>query len=537
MTTRTLLLPLISTAALALVVACSSEPEGAPSPAPDAGDQPDPGSSSGDTGTPPRRDGGTRPDSGGGGDDDDAASATLLVRGEISLVGMTTNDHAIYIRPTTEGRALEAVNLADRSISTIWAGLPSNAQVDVKGNVVAIWTGLDPATHLGSFSYWTPGKPTRRNVAEGSVRDSFWATTDGSLLAFQANALLTEEGVPVSAELALVSTASGTLTTVLAGDERIAIDAASCGSSIGFAGKTLVVAYCRSGDDSARLVTVPNVGAPARRVLVDGGLRPSWRADGGGSKIFVIAQADDEGRVVTDDGTDPAPVTPIEAGVKEAFMLRDGSAVVYRTAIALRRATLGTTPIAPVTIATGEARGILDVSADQTRILYHALEGTPVDAQTPDGERYYDLRTIATNAIDGTADVLVDTERALHLGLTGDGAHALYISKAPRLVSVATDGSGERSLPLDFSRVDLALSGAHAILTVNSRQLGTRAVTDLVHVDFSRSGTEAGSPATKTIAESVGSGGYRFAITSKKSLVYARFPQNGTAGLYRSELP
>ena len=493
-TTRSLLAPLVSTAAFALVVACSSsDPEGSPSPAPDTGDEPDSGSSSGNPDTPPRNDGGTRPDSGNGGDD---GEATLLVRGEISLVGMTTNDHAIYIRPSTEGRTLEAVSLADRSITTIWAALPMNAHVNVRGNVVAIWTEIDGPTQLGSFSYWTPGKQTRRNVAQSSVRDAFWATTDGSLLAFEANALLTEEGVPVSAELVLVSTAGGELTTVLAGDERVALDDTSCGSSIGFAGKNLVVAYCLSGSDTARLVTVPNVEVPERRVLVDTGLHPWWRADGTGSKIFVIAQAGDEGRVVTNDGTEPAPVTSLEQDVKEGFLLRNGSAVVYRTGTTLRRAPLGTAPVTPVTIATGEARGILEVSVDQTRILYHALEGTPVSGEAPNGAHYYDLRSIATDATDGTPNVLVDTERALHLGLTGDGTHALYMSKAPRLVSVATDGSGERSMPLDFSRMDVATSGAHAILTVNSRQLGTKTVTDLVHVDFSKSGTETGSPAS-----------------------------------------
>ena len=368
------------------------------------------------------------------------------------------------------------------------------------------------------------------------MRDSFWATTDGSLIAFEANATPTE-GAATSADLVLVSTASGTLTAVLTDDERIAFDETSCGSFIGFAGKTLVAAYCPSGSDSARLVTVGTSvdGPPARRVLVDGGLRPSWRADSTGSKIFVIAQTDDEGRVVTNDGTDPAPVTPIEANVQEAFMLQDGSAVVYRTGTALRRVTLGTAPSAPVTIATGEARGILDVSSDQSRILYHALEGVPVDPENPDGERYYDLRTVTTNATEAAPNVLVDTERALPLNLTGNGAHALYFSTAPRLVSVATDGSGSLERALDFNRMDVAPSGSQAVITVNARQQGTKAVTDLVYVDFSRS--QAGGPWSKTIAESVGSGGYKFGVTAKNTIVFALLPASGQAGLYRTELP
>lgn len=531
-TKRSLVLPILSTMTLALVVACgTSDSDGPPSIAPEVDAGRDDGSSSGFDPVP-GTDGGPRPDAG----TDAGEGPQLLVRGEIVVFGMTTDDHAIYTRPSIDGRSLEAVSLDDGTITTIWEGLPDGSWVDVKGNAVGIWTDIDASTGLGAFSWWTPGKPARRNVGQLSVRERFWATADGALLAFEANAALTD-GVPTSAELAVVSTATGAITTVLTGAERIAFDETSCGSHIGFAGATLVVAYCPSGSDTARLVTVPNVDAPVRQVLVDAGLRPSWRADATGSKIFVITQDQDEGRVVTNDGTDPAPSVAVETGVSEAFMLRDGSAVVYRTGTTLRRAPLGGAgPIAPVTIATGDARGILDVSGDQSRILYHALEGVPVDVQNPDGERYFDLRSIATTATDGTPSVLVDTERALPLSFTGDASHALYFSKAPRLVSAATDGSGERSKPLDFNGMNVAPSGSRAILTVNSRPLGQKIVTDLVFVDFSRSGSEAGTPKTKTIAESVGSGGYRFGVTSPNAFVYA---QLGTTheGLYRIELP
>lgn len=531
-TKRFLVLPVLSTVALALVVACgASDTDGPPSIAPEVDGGRDDGSSSGFDPVP-GTDGGPRPDA----DPDPGERPQLLVRGEVVVLGMTTDDHAIFTRPSIDGRSLEAVSLADGVITTIWSGLPAGASVDVKGNAVGIWTDIDASTGLGAFSYWTPGKTTRRNVGELSVRDWFWATADGALLAFESNVALTD-GVPTSAELAVVSTATGALTTVLTGAERIAFDETSCGSHIGFAGTTLVVAYCPSGSDTARLVTVPNVDAPVRRVLVDGGLRPWWRADATGAQIFVIAQDQDEGRVVTNDGTDPAPSVAVETAVREGFMIRDGSAVVYRTGMTLRRAPLGGAgPIAPVTITSGDARGILDVSGDQTRILYHALEGVPVDVQNPDGDRYFDLRSIATTATDATPNVLVDTERALPLSFTGDASHALYFSRAPRLVSVATDGSGERSKQLDFNRMDVAPSGSRAVLTVNSRQLGESVVTDLVLVDFSRSGSEADTPKTKTIAESVGSGGYRFGVTSPNAFVYAQLGTAG-AGLYRIELP
>ena len=524
----------LSSAALVLAVACGgSDPHVAPvtSPAPDAGTR-DGSSSTGDPDPVDDTDGGAKPDA----DGDTGPRPTLLVQGDVVLRGVTTDDHAIYTRRTNAGDALEAVGLEDRVITTILPSLPADAWVGVRGNVVAIWTNVDSVTGLGSFHYWTPGRPARMNVAQLSVRDSFWSTADGKLVAFLADATVTEGG-PSSAELVVASTATGALTAVLTGAERIAFDATSCGSYIDFAGATLVAAYCPAGADTARLVTVPNVAAPTRRVLVDSGLRPSWRADATASSIFVITQPGDEGRVVSNDGNDPAPSRTIEAGIEEGFVMRDGSAVVYRTATTLRRAPItGAGPLVPVTIATGDALGILDVSVDQTRILYRSLAGIPVDVQNPEGERYVDLRTIRTDATDGAPDVLVDTARALPLSLTGDGSNALYFSRAPRLVAVATDGSGERSKPLDFNTMNVAPTGSRAIITVNSRQLGQQVVTDLVHVDFSKDGAEAGSPATKKIAESVGSGGYRFGIASPKTLVYAHLAATGQ-GLYTLVLP
>ncbi len=527
----------LSSATLVLAAACGgSDPDAAPSvtpPGSDAGGA-DASSSDGDPGPGPDADGtdaGTKPDA-------DTPRPTLLVQGDIVLRGVTTDDRAIYTRMTSAGQALEAVGLDDRVITTIWPSLPADAAIGVKGNVVAIWTDVDAATGLGAFHYWTPGTSARMNVAQLSVRDSFWSTADGKLVAFLANATLAE-GAPSSAELVIASTATGALTPVLTGAERVSFDAASCGSSIDFAGETLLAAYCPGGSDTARLVTVPNAATPVRRVLVDGGLRPSWRADATGSKVFVIAQSDGEGRVVTSDATDPAPVAVVEPGVEEGFMMRDGSAVVYRTATTLRRAPITAplvSPLVPVTIAAGDALGILDVSLDQELVLYRSLAGIPVDVQNPDGERYVDLRTIRTDASDGAPSVLVDTERAIPLSLTGDGSRALYFSKAPRLVAAASDGSGERSMRLDFNGMHVRPSGSGAILTVNPRQLGQSAVTDLVHVDFSKDGPEAGSPATKKVAESVGSGGYRFGVASPNKLVYAHLAMTGQ-GLYAIDLP
>ena len=75
------------------------------------------------------------------------------------------------------------------------------------------------------------------------------------------------------------------------------------------------------------------------------------------------------------------------------------------------------------------------------------------------------------------------------------------IEKAPRLVAAATDGSGDRSMPLDFNGMSVAPSGSHAVLSVSSRPFGEKVVVDLVDVDFSKDGVDAGSPMAKPLAE------------------------------------
>jgi hypothetical protein len=526
-TTRAVWFPLlscVSTTTLALLAACGGAAlEDAPS-----GTRTDSGAPGPTTSGPS-----TPPDAGPAPDADTGVKPKLLVPGEVVLHGVTMDDHAVYTRRTPQGDMLEAIRLADDRTTVLWGGVPKNVSIRVEGNVVGIWTNID-ASGRGTLSYWaTQLTSARLNMANLSMRDTLWASRDGTRVAFFAKAL-GPNGAATSAEVNVLATSTGVQVTVLKDADRVSLET-NCIPRIGFGGETLIAAYCTEGSSDARLVTVADDTVPVRQVRIDGGLRPFWSASASGTRIFVIAVDRDAGFLVTNQPLDPRPPVALSAGIKEGFMMADGTSVVYRAFETLWRAPIaGGEPQSPTPFI-GDVRGILDVSLDRETILYRSLDGRPVDPTTPDGERYFDLRSIPTRSNDWTPRVLVDTERALPLSLSGNGAHALYFANGPKLIGAATDGSGERTVPVDFNGMKVTPYGSSAVLSVNPRQLGPKAIVDLVHVGFGASSL-GGALAPKPLAESVGSGGYHFTSALAKKLVYARVSDKDP-GLYAVELP
>ncbi|MDF2697351.1 MAG: hypothetical protein K0S65_5734 [Labilithrix sp.] len=524
-TTRLLWFPLVSTVStttLALLAACGGATleDASPGTGTDSG-APGPSTSE------------SRPDAAPQVDAEAGVKPKLLVSGDVVLHGVTMDDHAVYTRRTAQGDTLEAIRLVDGQTSVIWGDVPKNASVRVEGNVAGIWTNID-ASGRGTFSYWaTQLTSARLSMAHLSMRDRFWASRDGTRVAFFAKAV-GPNGAPTTAELNVLATSTGVQVTVLKDAERVSLET-SCIPQIGFGGETLIAAYCTEGSTSARLVTVADDTVPMRQVMFDGGLRPFWSASASGREIFVIAVDRDAGFLVTNRPLDPRPPVALSAGIKEGFLLADGSSVVYRAFETLWRSPiLGGEPQSPTPFI-GDVRGILDVSIDRETVLYRSMDGRPVDPTNPDGERYFDLRSIPTRSNDWTPRVLVDTERALPLSLSGNGAHALYFANGPKLIGAATDGSGERTVPVDFNGMKVTPYGSSAVLSVNPRQLGPKAIVDLVHVSFGANGL-GGALAPKPLAQSLGSGGYHFASALAKTLVYARVSEKDP-GLYSVALP
>ncbi len=465
-------------------------------------------------------------------DPDPAEGATLLAKDVLTLYGVTSDDHVVYARTTASGeRTLEAIPLGGGTVTTLVATISDDAVVTVKGNAVAFWRSIDASTGLGALSYWTPAGGAVLDASNRSVPEFFWASADGARIAFLSDATL-DEGALVSANLTVAVTATRAQTDVLTGDERLAFGDGSCGSHIGFAGHKVVAAYCAPGSDGARLALVSDAATPARRVLVDHGLAPFWSADTTASKIFAVATDDREGRIITYDASSVL-TTALEPGVTQGFVKRDGSSVVYHAGTTLRQASfLDPGVVTPVTLA-DDARAILDVSLDQSTVLFHSLEGRPVDAKNPDGDRYVDLRTVTTNG--GQPQVHVATERALPLALSANGAHALYFSNGPRFNATALDGSGERSMPIDFNGLATTPAGSAAVLSRNPRQHGQMTVVDLVLADFTAPAPD-NAMGTKPIIDAVPSSAFRFGVASPGKIAYLRTTNAGLA-LYSRALP
>jgi hypothetical protein len=529
---RTYVVPSLAGSLLALLVACSgSSPNGAIDSNDDGG--PPPGQPDGRTPAEagPEVDGGTDAEAG---PTPAVDTATLLAQNIAAIHGMTLDDHVIYARTLPSGeRSLEAIAIVGGAVTTIFPTLPADYVVDVKGDAVAIWRFVDATTGIGSLSYWTLKSGLVVNADNASLSHWFWATDDGARIAFLTDTSV-DQGALVSASLTIASTGSFVKTEVLAGDERLAFDDKSCGSHVGFAGNTLIAAYCAVGStDGARLVTVATeVPSPTRRLLVESGLTPFWSAGEQAVDILAISTDHEEGRIVKNDAT--AATTPLETGFTSAFVMRDGSAAVYHAGTTIRRVSLLGGVGTPSTIA-NDARAVLDVSTDQSTVLYHSLEGRPVDPQFPDGDRYVDLRSIATSGTAAAPKELVTTESALPLGLSSNGLHAIYFANGPKLKAIGLDGSGERAMSIDFNGLATTPSGSAAVLSRNVRQEGTWTLVDLDLADFTIAG-QGGAMATKPIIDRVPSGAFRFGGTTKKRLVYVKLV-NGSPTLYSRILP
>lgn len=470
-------------------------------------------------------------DAGSTPDADSGVVADRLATDVVAVHGVTTDDHAVFARTTPAGtRTLEAVPIGGGAAITILAALPANHAVAVRGNGVAVWELATADAPTGALSYWTRAGGLVPNAASVSLRDQLWSTTDGARIAFTSGVTF-DGAIPMAASVTLAATATHARTEVLADTERLALD--RCDHQLGFAGTTLIAAYCSTGGNAgARLVTVPDATTPVRRVLVDGGLRPWWSADDAATKILAIATDQDEGRIVTN--TTPPTVTPLETGLTWGLVQHDGSAVAYQASQTLRRATLGVPIGAPTTVAT-DVRKVLDVSSDQSKVLFHTLEGRPVNAQIPDGERFVDLGVVASDGASAPV-TLVPTERALPLALSADGAFALYLVNGPRFNAIAIDGTGERSMPMNFTGLAPTPSGSGAILSRNPRQFGqNQTVVDLELANFTLPVPD-GAIGVQQVASDVLSGSLRWGVSSPRRIAFVR-PDGAALSLYGRTLP
>ena len=248
-----------------------------------------------------------------------------------------------------------------------------------------------------------------------------------------------------------------------------------------------------------------------------GTVRPGFDADTGGTKLFAVSSdANATGRIIT---VATADVQDLEDQTGPGVVLPDGSAVIYRTATGLRRASANGMPN-PTSLVDG-AKALLGVASDVSRVLYRTLDEAPTGV---------DLRSIGTAAGSTPAEI-VGTGTSRALGFSGSNADVLYftdISQAgAKLKSKPAAGGAERELASGIAGAVPAPAGDSVITFANP----TQPVPNVTVVEISHVSAKGG--AVTKLADAVPQGGLAF---SGKKLVYTRFAEQGS-GLYTLELP
>ena len=359
------------------------------------------------------------------------------------LVGITTGatPHVVYTRETNNSTGprydyLEAVPITGGFPVRLAAYLPY--RVDVSGGAVAWYDGTNGEGYVANaIHFWTTDGGTK-TVITPTRPGLFAASQDGSLIAFSTNATLAASDVSVT-----TSAAPSAADPALAGGNAVA-NKATCRSYIAFAGTTLVAGYCTlipiveddvNTTQRPKLVTV-SAGAAVVRIdnaLPADAFETRWYADTSGSKLFVLGPKPDlRGRVIITDGPSTT-VAVVDANIKGVDVAKDGSAVVYVSNGALKRATFAAEPEVTA-IVPGAVLELLAMSVDSKRALFSTIGDSPSGLS--------DLNTVDVTATLPAIVPIVATPTARVIGFNGSGTNVLYMDEP----FVASNGTTLRRL-------------------------------------------------------------------------------------------
>lgn len=520
--------------ALAAVACSSSDSSGATPEGEDGGETNTSSSGGGSSGA--SSSGGSSGTSSSGGSSGTSTSGGITITpkelkaGGALLLGTTVDDQAIYLTLGGATSDIEAVPLAGGASVKVATDFDIQKDVFViSGSAVGWWTQV--TNSIGTFNVWSKAAGAKTSLNATSAAGIFAASDDGARIAFSVGADAD------SSDLAVVDTANAAAVTtgIFALADEINLAALggatpTCGLEMEFVGKKLFTAHCTGTSATAtdaRVFVVPD--GTTTEVRLDnkgtaaGVIQPFWLADAAGNKLFVIGPTPAAtGRVI--DLTNIAAVTSaaLEDGTARAgFVTKDGSAVVYRTATGgLKRATAGAVP-APKTLVAG-AKSFIEESTDQTRMLFRMLDSTSAGS---------DIRSADTTTENQTPKDLVATATAQALGLTGSGAHAVYVVSAGgtsiALKSQPAAGGTEKELAKDVDTAALAPEGDGVVVLEKGVAQGQLTLYEVRYVNA------ATGVASAKITDGVPDTG--FALTKKK-LVYTRIATMG-AGLFVADLP
>jgi hypothetical protein len=498
-------------------------------------------SSSGSSGDP-EDDGGTTSSSSSGGTI--TVTPQNVKAGTAIVLGVTTDDMIVYIGvDAAQNTSLEAVPVAGGAPTVIEQAFDlDTANAALSGGVVGYWTAIDGTTGVSTFNIWTKAGGKKAALSTTALAGLFAGSEDGTRVAFSTGV------AGMLSNIAVASTATpGTITNLLAAGDRINLAAAqgaagapaACPPRMRFAKNNLVAAFCTGAvatETQARLYWVPETSTTAE-VRLDtvgagtaaGSVKTAFFFDKNATKIFAVTQVPNGmpattptvGRVITPPaGAAAASSVALEDVASTAgFLLDDGSAVVYRTAVGMRRASTGAAP-APKTLVAG-AKALVAVTKDQTRMFF-------ANAPTQNG---LDIQTADTTTENQTAKALVAGSTAQPLGLTATNAFFVYL-EANKLKSQPVAGGAEKDLTLP-KVAGAAVSGAgNGLILLTDPKTQGQAPNQITLVSLQYIDADTGK-FSNAFATDVPDDAL---LMAKDKVVYSKIGANG-AGIYVAPLP
>lgn len=486
------------------------------------------GSSSGKTSSSSGASSGTTSSGGSSGTASSSGTITIaptsLKAGGALLLGVTDDDQAIYVTIGGATSDIEAIPLAGGTAVKVATDFDvQNDAVVISGSAVGWWTGI--TNDIGTFNVWNKTDGAKTALSTTSAAGIFAASSDGLRVVWSTAADATNTNLRVSNVATAVSG-----TGFLSATEKVNLAALggatpTCNLDMSFVGKRLFAAFCTGTSataTAAHLYTVPDASTTEVRLddkgTAAGDIQPFWLSDDAGTKLFVIGPTPTAtGRVI--DVAATTSFTVEDGTARAGFVTKDGSALVYRTATGGIKRTV-TTASTPKTLVAG-AKGFLDTSTDQTKILFRTLDPT---------QEGVDIRSGDSTTENQTAKDIVTTASADPLGFTGSAGNVVYVVSAGAGVSLKSKpaaGGTEKELAKDMDSVGMMPEGDGLIVLENGVAQGQLTLYSVRYINAST------GVASKTISDGIPDSGFAL---HKKKLVYTKIAQTG-AGLFVADLP
>ncbi|MDB5214421.1 MAG: hypothetical protein JWO86_2348 [Myxococcaceae bacterium] len=425
----------------------------------------------------------------------DTDGATLLVQGDVELLGITLDGYVAYrLRDVSQTKdKLAVVPLSGGPPIVLSDDLGGGTwYTRVGGFSVAFWTGAGEDS-LGTFNVWTkatgiesaPGHRSLLNFFAASFgSDTFIFATgvsdgglvDGSVdnVGYAATSSAKFDTTDVIQDVNVAATKNNCPITVLADYSDTLFLAHCTGTSPNAVfGRVVVAKHQSDGTVTTSVLLSEKLAAEA--IIPFYGIR----SDRTGTKLFVVgAQPAGEGRVI-DVAT--RKVTPLDPNATDGVISSDGGAVFYvSNGIFKSAATDGTQK---VVLLDGGYDHTLAVSDDQRRFVF---------ASGPGGTT--DLQLVDSVTPDQTPTTLLKDAGAFQAIFLGSGEEVVYLSIDPSTGRgechlVLVDGGAERKIASDVRFCDVAPKSDVVLFGDNLRQLGPFVVMDLWMIDRAKGAT------------------------------------------------